>query len=190
MPSRFPHDSTDDEMLFPDFEEEMHFRSGWDSVQIARPVEYSLFTFGASDLPYYLVRQPDQPGGMVSVQRGDVQIARPMILTADTSHPEFRDFFQDDDGDQFISFLLSRTAAFSNLKMTNRCGPEKLVSDNMEEIVAQLNRQLDNEEEDRVAILTAPANLGGLAILKYTTERVLTSAPDNVQELRERGFLP
>ena len=179
-------------MLFPDFEEELHFRSVWESVQIVRTVEYSLFTFGDSDLPYYLVRTPDQPGGMVSVQRGDVQITRPMILTADNTHPEFSDFFQDGDGegDQFINFLLSRTAAFSNLKMTNRCGPEKLISDNVDEIIAQLNRQLDNEEEDRVAILTAPASLGGLAILKYTTERVLTSAPDNVQELRERGFLP
>ena len=74
--------------------------------------------------------------------------------------------------------------------MTNRSGPVKLVSDSVEEIVAKLNRQLDDEEEDRVAILTAPVSLGGLAILGYTTERVLSSAPGNVQELRERGFLP
>ena len=52
------------------------------------------------------------------------------------------------------------------------------------------SQQLDDEEEDRVAVLTAPAELGGLAILKYTTERILTSAPGNVQELRERGLLP
>lgn len=177
-------------MLFPEFDEEMRFRSVWESVQIARPVEYSLFTFGASELPYYLVCEPDQPGGMVSVQRGDVNIARALILTPGNAHPEFEHFFEDGDGQQFIDFLLSRTAAFSNLKMTNRCGPAKLHSDSVEEIVAKLNRQLDDEEEDRVAVLTAPAELGGLAILKYTTERILTSAPDNVQELRERGLLP
>ena len=103
-------------MLFPEFDEEMRFRSVWESVQIARTVEYSLFPFGASDLPYYLICEPDQPGGMVSVQKGDVNIARPLILTPGNSHPEFEDFFQDSDGQQFIEFLLSRTAAFSNLK--------------------------------------------------------------------------
>lgn len=177
-------------MLFPDFDEEMQFRNVWESVQIVRGVEYSLFTFGDSDLPYYLVLEPERPGEMVSVQRGDVNIARPKILTPDNTQPEFRDFFETAEGGQFIEFLLSRTAAFSNLKMTNRYGPVKLVSDSVEEIVAKLNRELDDEEEDRVAILTAPADLGGLAVLRYTTERVLSSAPDNVQELRERGFLP
>lgn len=177
-------------MLFSDFDEELRFRNAWESVQIVRDVEYSLFTFGDSDLPYYLVCEPDTPGDLVSIQRGDVNIARPMILTPDNSHPEFRDFFDESEGGQFIEFLLSRTAAFSNLKMTNRYGPVKLVSDSVEEIVAKLNQELDGEEEDRVAILTAPAALGGLAVLRYTTERVLSSAPDNVQELRERGFLP
>ena len=53
-----------------------------------------------------------------------------------------------------------------------------------------LHRRLDDEEEDRVAILTAPQNLAGIAVLRYAAERVLKSAPDNIQELRERGFLP
>jgi hypothetical protein len=57
-------------------------------------------------------------------------------------------------------------------------------------MVDKLNRQLDDEEEDRVAILTAPARLGRVAVLRYATEQVMRSAPENVQELRERGFLP
>jgi hypothetical protein len=60
----------------------------------------------------------------------------------------------------------------------------------MEATVANLNRQLDTEEEDRVAILTAPPDLGGMAVLRYAAERIWRSGPDNIQELRERGFLP
>ncbi|MEZ6113719.1 MAG: hypothetical protein R3C99_22310 [Pirellulaceae bacterium] len=56
--------------------------------------------------------------------------------------------------------------------------------------MARLNRQLDAEEEDRVAILTAPHGLAGIALMRYAAERVRESAPDNIQELRERGFLP
>jgi hypothetical protein len=85
---------------------------------------------------------------------------------------------------------MARSAAFSNLKLGNDSGPDQIVTDTVEEAVARLNRQLDAEDEDRVAILSSPAALGGFAVFRYATERVLASAPDNIQELRERGFLP
>ena len=89
-----------------------------------------------------------------------------------------------------VQFLLARTAAFSNLKIRNQSKSAELHSDNVEEVVARLNQRLDADEEDRVAILTAPPKMGKLAVLKYTTERIVDSAADNMQELRERGFLP
>ena len=64
------------------------------------------------------------------------------------------------------------------------------MTDTIEEAVDRLNRRLDDEEEDRVAILTAPAGLSGVALLKYASERIIESAPDNLNDLRERGFLP
>ncbi|MBI1314026.1 hypothetical protein GC176_22250 [bacterium] len=177
-------------MLPSDFDDERRFHAAWDAVEIVRPVSYSLFTFGSSELPYYLVCPPGRDQHLASVRKGQVNIDRPLIITPDTMHPEFRDFFEDAADEGIIDFLLARTASFSNLKLTNRSGETKLVSDSVEEIVSRLNRQLDDEEEDRVAILTAPSPLAGVAVLKYATERVLSSAPDNVQELRERGLLP
>ena len=52
-------------MQFEDFEKEQAFREAWEEVRIARPVHYSLFTFGESVLPYFLVcedRQSKDPG--------------------------------------------------------------------------------------------------------------------------------
>jgi len=89
-----------------------------------------------------------------------------------------------------ISLKSRRWAAFSNLQIDNASGPARIVSDQVDEAVAKLNRQLDAEEEDRTAILTAPLGLGGVALVRYAAERIWDSAPDNVQELRERGFLP
>ena len=85
---------------------------------------------------------------------------------------------------------MSRTAAFSNLKLTNEAGPERIVTDTVEEAVAQLNRQLDSEDEDRVAVLSAPAQLAGFAVFRYASEKIMSSAQDNIQELREKGLLP
>lgn len=177
-------------MDFHEFEEERRFREIWETVRVERAVRYSLFTFGESVLPYYLVCAAAESGKSVSLTKGEVRITRPTIITPDSSHPQFHNFFEEQDDDDIIEFLLARSAAFSHLKFDNSSGPAQFLSDNVEEIVAKLNRKLDAQEEDQVAILSAPKELAGVAILKYAAERVWASAPDNMQELRERGFLP
>ena len=97
--------------------------------------------------------------------------------------------FDSDEEEEIAEFLMSRTASFSHLRLGNRRGEKRIVTDTSDEAVAKLNRQLDDDEEDRVAILTAPMSLAGLAVFKYAAERIAQSAPDNITELRERGFL-
>lgn len=177
-------------MDFQDFDPERRFREAWDAVDIARPVHYSLFTFGESVLPYYLVCAVEKVRHSVSITQGEVRVQRPMIVTADNARPEFRGFFENQDDEGVVQFLLARTARFSNLTFDNQSGRKRVVKDPMDVAVERLNRQLDDEEEDRVAILTAPPGLGGVAILRYATERVWKSSSDNIQELRERGYLP
>lgn len=177
-------------MDFYGYEDERRFHDMWEAIRIERPVHYSLFTFGESVLPYYLVVPGPNEGDLVSVTRGDVRISRPTIVTADNARPEFRNFFDEFGDEGLVDFLLTRTAGFSHLKFQNEAMSKQLVSDSVEEIVARLNRRLDDEEEDHVAILSAPPELRGVALLRYAMERVINSASDNVQELRERGFLP
>lgn len=173
-----------------DSDPEQRFREFWDAVRIARRVPYTLFTFGESELPYYLVVDAPQPRQPVRVSRGLVRVTRPRIVTLHDAPPELRNFFEDEDLAGTAVALMSRAAAFSNLKLENRNLQSELVSDSMEEIVQRLAQRLDDEEEDRVAILTVPYQLEKMAVLRYTAERILESAPDNIQELRERGFLP
>jgi len=177
-------------MNFSEFERQRSFQKAWETVRIARAVHYSLFTFGESELPYFLVCQADQPHEPVSITRGEVRITRPLIITPDNVRPEFRNFFDDGEEGMLAEFILARTAAFSHLQFENQQGPAKIVTDNVEEAVSRLNRQLDSDEEDRVAILCAPASLAGFAVFRYAAERVMKSAPENIQELRERGWIP
>lgn len=175
---------------FPDFSDERRFRAAWDAVEIVRSVPYSLFTFGESLLPYFLVLRPAKAGDPVAIAKGEVKIARPLIITPDNAPPELENFFESVEEEEIAAFLLSRTASFSHLRLGNRRGEKRIVTDTPDEAVAKLNRQLDADEEDRVAILTAPKSLAGLAVFKYAADRVAQSAPDNITELRERGFLP
>ena len=177
-------------MDFDEFERERHFREAWSAVEIVRPVQLSLFTFGETALLYYLVCGEANLERPVSVTRGEVRVKRPMIITRENARPEFRNFFEDSEQEGVAEFLLARSAHFSNLQFENQQGTKQLVHDGMEAAVDRLNLKLDDEEEDQVAILTAPPELSGVAVLRYTAERVWQSAPGNIQELRERGFLP
>ena len=177
-------------MHFDEYEQERRFHEIWDSVSIERSVQYGLFTFGESMLPYFLVCGSRQSRTPVSITKGEVRITRPAIITPDNTTPEFRNFFQEQSEEQIVQFLLARTADFSHLQFENQSGPARIVSDSVQEAVAKLNCQLDDEEEDQVAILSAPPDLGGVALLRYAAERVWSSGPGNVQELREHGFLP
>lgn len=173
-----------------DFEQQQRFRDAWDAVEIVRPVHTGLFTFGDTDLPYYLVTSAAAPEQTVSVVKGNVRVRRAMLWTPESAPTEFRNFFDDPDDAESAGFILSRQAAFSNLRFENVREHQQLVTDSVEEAVARLNRKLDGEDETLVAILTAPPALGGFAVLRYAAERVWASTPDNIQELRERGFLP
>jgi hypothetical protein len=176
---------------FDQFDPERRFREAWNAVQIARDVPYSLFTFGESELPYFLVLEPKRTGELVSLRQGQVTITRPLIITPDNAEPEFENFFDNDEEEAGLAhFLLSRTASFSHLRLHNHARSERFVTDSVEETVSRLNRQLDDDDEDRVAILTAPNRLAGVAVMRYAAERVMQSARDNITELRERGFLP
>ena len=175
--------------MFEEFEQERRFREMWESVRIERSVPYSLFTFGDSDLPYFLVT-PQTEGDAVRIRQGQITVSRARIITPDSMHPELRDFFEDNEDAGFAEFLMARSAAFSNLKLSNTRGSERIVTDSVEEAVDRLNKQLDAEEEEHVAILSAPAGLAGVALFKYASERITDSASDNLTELRERGFLP
>ena len=42
-------------MDFDEFNPEKMFYEAWEAVAIVRPVHYSLFTFGETVLPYFLV---------------------------------------------------------------------------------------------------------------------------------------
>jgi hypothetical protein len=62
--------------LFDEFEQFQRFKSAWSSVRIERSAEYGLFTFGDSELPYYLVTSSDEGDRLVKVRKGKVTISR------------------------------------------------------------------------------------------------------------------
>ena len=163
-------------------------------IRLARDVTRSIFTFGHTELPYYVIFEPDS-GGQSELKTGQVTVSRPTILTPD-SEPEFFGLFEQlaeesgADLADFVQFAIRRTAAFDRLKVANTFGNVERPGGGIEEVLERVNRRLDDEEDEETGVLVAPRGLGPLAVIKYAGYRISRSAPDNMQELRERGFLP
>src|SRR5438445_4428124 len=113
-------------MDFSEFEQHKHFQQAWEAVKIARPVHYSLFTFGESELAYFLVCDAQGPKETVSITRGDVRVTRPLIITPDNMRPEFRNFFENGEEGMLAEFITARTAVFSHLQFENQHGPARI----------------------------------------------------------------
>ena len=97
--------------IFDNFEQFQQFRAAWTSIRIERSVEMGLFTFGDTDLPYYLVTSSAK-SQTVGIRRGSVTISRARIITPDSLHPEIRNFFEEHEDIGYIEKLLTRSAAF------------------------------------------------------------------------------
>ncbi|QDT62881.1 hypothetical protein [Calycomorphotria hydatis] len=177
-------------MDFSHFDQAAHFRRLWEAVRIERAMPYALFTFGTTELPYYLVVAANSDDGLVGVTKGQVTITRPTILTPDNMGPEFEGFLDENGEEGMVEFLMARGMHIPNMKFANNAGRADMVSDSVEEVVTKLIKRLDQEEEDRVAVLSAPPGLGSVALIRYAIEKSIESAPGNIAELQERGLLP
>ncbi|QDT15287.1 hypothetical protein [Alienimonas californiensis] len=94
-----------------------------------------------------------------------------------------------EDGEEVVRFLMSRGVKFGNLKIGHRRLKRGVVARSPERVVEQLQEEI-LDEDDRTGILLAPHGLGGVALVRYAAECIMESAPGNIGELRERGFLP
>lgn len=131
-------------MKFNDFSDYEGFRAFWDAVKICRPVQYTLFTFGDSDLHYMLVSGPRDADPPISIRQGTVKISRPLIITANNPPTEFHNFFEDQEDEELAHFLMARTARFQSLQFDNIIESKRFVSDNLEQTVARLEQKLDD----------------------------------------------
>ncbi|MEM9703737.1 MAG: hypothetical protein AAF907_14960, partial [Planctomycetota bacterium] len=95
----------------------------------------------------------------------------------------------DEDGERVVRFLMSRGVKFGDLKLGHRRRKRSAVTQSPERVVEQLKSEI-LDEDDRTAILVAPHGLGGVALVRYAAECIMESAPGNIGEMRERGFLP
>jgi len=163
-------------------------------TEILRPPKRSLYTFGSTNISYFLVTEPaysdlikDVPETVI--REGRVIAERPKIVTPyyltnlEGFSSEARRYFQT---------LIEEYGPYIHgvfYTYRNEPGELSIVADNLSAVVDKLNAEIDRRNDPLAAIIRGEDTLWDVSLLKFIFEITRNSVPDNIRQMSSRGFL-
>ncbi len=164
-------------------------------TEILRAPKQNLYTFGTTNIYYYLVTEPAyseliQNITETVVREGRVVAERPKIVTPfylsrlEGFGPEARRYFA-----ALVGEYGER--GIHGLFYTYKNEPKELniVSDNLLSVVDKLNAEIDKRGDPLAAIIRGEDALWDVSLMKFIFEITRSSVPDNLRQLGRRGLL-
>ncbi|MBN1189763.1 MAG: hypothetical protein JXA46_08425 [Dehalococcoidales bacterium] len=174
-------------------ESENRIRLAVMNTQIIRAPKQSLATFGTTNVYYYLVAEAAfndiARSSETVIREGRVIAERPKIVTpyylsrVQGFSPEAKKYFE---------MLLNNLDSNSpGLFYAYRNEPKELniVSENLPEVLARLNTEVDQKGDPLTSIIKGEDLLWDVSILKFIYEITQRSVGDNFRQLNQRGLL-
>jgi hypothetical protein len=162
-------------------------------TEILRAPKQSLYTFGTTNIYYYLLTcpvytKPTEETGETVIREGRVIAQKPRIVTPyylahlEGFSPEARRYFE--------ALMNQYGQNVAGLFYTYKNEPKELniVSDNLLSVVDKLNAEIDKRGEHLAAIIKGEDQLWDVSLLKFIFELTRRSAQDNMMQLGNRGL--
>jgi hypothetical protein len=155
---------------------------------VVRTRRNTLFTFGATRLPYVFLGDAAVNEGDVVLRHGEVTVDPPRIL-APRDPVELEGFDLEDEDEGAIPVVLNRWVRFPPAKYQNSSSSMEISEGPLEAVTDRILRRLDDENDSRTGVIQGPSEMWGFSILGYVGQMIVRSAPENVGEFFERmGF--
>ncbi|MBN2238181.1 MAG: hypothetical protein JW712_00270 [Dehalococcoidales bacterium] len=165
------------------------------NTEIIRAPRQNLYTFGTTNIYYYLVTVPaysELTGGPTEtvVREGRVIAERPKIVTPyylsnlEGFSQEARQYFQ-----ALIEEFGERSVHGLVYAYKNEPKEMNIVSNDLRSVVDKLNEEIDKREDKLSAIIKGEDTLWDVSLMKFIFEVTRTSAPHNFKQLETRGLL-
>ncbi|MFC1953723.1 hypothetical protein ACFLWR_06320 [Chloroflexota bacterium] len=163
-------------------------------TEIIRAPKRSLFTFGTTNVYYYLVTEPaysdmlkDVPETVI--REGRVIAEKPKIVTPyylanlEGFSPEARRYFS--------ALVEEHGLDIQGIFYTYRNEPGELsiVTEKLPSVVDKLNAKIDSKGDPLSAIIKGEDALWDVSLMKFIYEITRNSAPDNLKQMGSRGLL-
>lgn len=165
-------------------------------TEILRAPKQSLYTFGITNILYYLVTEPAYPELVKTkkipetvIREGRVTAQRPKLVTP--YYLSRVEGFSSEARRYFEASLEKYGTSASGLLYTYSNEPKELsiVSDDLPSVVDKLNAEIDQRADPMAAIIKGEDDLWDISVLKFIFELTASSLPDNIGQMRSRGLL-
>lgn len=169
-------------------------RNAVTQTEILRFPKQNLFTFGTTNIYYYLLTEASY-SDLVGVppetviREGRVIAEKPKLVTPyyltqlEGFSPEARKYFND-----LVEHYGANTPG---LYYSYRNEPKEMniVSQNMREVAEKINGEIDERNDPLAAIIKGEDVLWDVSLMKFIFEITRTSAPHNISQMKDQGFL-
>ncbi len=163
-------------------------------TEILRAPKQSLYTFGTTNMYYYLVTEPVyselvKNTSETVVREGKIIAERPRIVTP--YYLSKLEGFSSEARRYFEVLIKERGAAIPGLFYTYKNEPKKLtiVSNNLSSVVDKLNAEIDKRGDPLAVIIKGEDELWDVSIMKFIYEVTGGSLQDNLRQMGSRGLL-
>ena len=169
-------------------------RKAVEYTQILRAPRQSLYTFGTTNINYYLVTEPTYAGPLdieaeTVVREGRVLAERPKIVTP--YYLAGLEGFSTDARKYFESLIHEYGPNVPGLLYTYKNEPKELniVSGHWQSVVDKINADIDQRSDPMAAIIKGLDELWDVALIRFIFEMTRRSLSDNIGQMGARGLL-
>ena len=167
-------------------------------TEILRAPQQSLYTFGMTNINYYLVTQPIyselvRPDNIRAaetvIREGRVVAEKPRVVTP--YYLSRLEGFSLEARRYFEALMREHGQHIPGLFYTYKNEPKELniVSDSLLAVVAKLNAEIDQRGDKLAAIIKGEDEFWDVSLLKFIFELTRRSLDDNISQLGSRGLL-
>jgi len=163
-------------------------------TEILRAPKQSLYTFGTTNIYYYLVTEPAYSELIKNitetvVREGRVIAERPRIVTP--YYLSRLEGFSSEAKRYFEALMREHGSNIRGLFYTYKNEPKELtiVSENLLSVVDKLNAEIDKRGDPLAAIIKGEDELWDVSLMKFISEVTSSSLQDNLRQMESRGLL-
>jgi hypothetical protein len=164
------------------------------NTEILRAPKQSLYTFGTTNIHYYLVTEPaySEPAKNITetvVREGKVIAEKPRIVTP--HYLSRLEGFSSEARRHFETLTKEYGANMGGLFYTYTNEPKELtiVANNLLEVVNNINAEIDKRSDPLAAIIKGQDELWDVSLLTFIHEVTRSSLQDNLSQMGSRGLL-
>ncbi len=163
-------------------------------TEILRAPKRSLYTFGTTNIYYYMVTEPVYSELVKNitetvVREGRVIAERPRIVTP--YYLSRLEGFSSEARRYFEALMQEYGSSIRGLFYTYKNEPKELniVSDNLLSVVDKLNAEIDRRGDLLAAIIKGEDEFWDVSLMKFIYEITRSSLGDNLKQMERRGLL-